>query len=112
MCVSSVLTHRDVRRICICQTIRWGSCSPILYWQFSNSCVLNFAVAEEIVPGQAGTVGNIGTWHVGKIGTAVFTETVRVKHGYIFVAPAVAGVQRVVDIIAYVIVECTERSDA
>ena len=30
---------------------------------FPISCVLNFAVAEEIVPGQAGTVGDIGTWY-------------------------------------------------
>ena len=32
-----------------------------------NAAYWQIAVAEEIIPGQAGTVGNIGTWHVGKI---------------------------------------------
>ena len=62
--------------------------------------------------GQAGTVGDIGTWYAGKIGAAVFAEAIGVEHGYVFVAPAIARVQRVVDVVANMIVECTERSDA
>ena len=60
-------------------------------------CILNHAVAEQVVPGLSGVVGIVGAGNVRQIGQSVFRPAVGIEHGHILVRWTVARVQVVVD---------------
>ena len=72
------------------------------------SGILNLTTAKEIVPSLLGVVGSVSTWYIAQIGFPILTPAVGIAHGYIFVAPAIAGVQTVVNVVGNVIAQGTE----
>lgn len=76
------------------------------------SGILNLTAAEEVVPSLLGIVGGISAGHIAQIGFSILAPAVGVGHGYVLVAPAIAGIQTVVDVVGDMIAQSTEGGDA